>query len=153
MNSKFIAHQRESDKNVQTVFSHLNEVSDICTQLSSKLDLPEVGRLLGLLHDLGKYSQVFQTYIKSATDILNPDIDDEYVDAKGLKGKIDHSTAGAQWVWQKLGHHGEQGKLIGQILAVCLASHHGGLIDCLKVDGGKWVPETNIQTGCRYPSP
>lgn len=135
MDVEFIAHQRKSDGKIQTVYEHLDEVAAICSLLTSKIDLPEAGRLLGLLHDFGKYSHDFQNYIKSATDLLDPDIDDEYVDSKGLKGKIDHSTAGAQWVWQKLGRSNDQGRLIGQILAVCLASHHGGLLDCLRVDG------------------
>ena len=149
-NVEFIAHRRESDNEVQTVSQHLEEVSTICGHLTDKLDLPEVGRLLGLLHDLGKYSHDFQTYIKSATDLLNPDIDDEYVDAKGLKGRIDHSTAGAQWAWQRFSMHGEQGKLAGQILAVCLAAHHGGLLDCLRVDGSngfqKRISKEDAQT-------
>ena len=135
MDDEFIAHRRESDKQVQTVCTHLNEVSSICSRLTGKIGLPAIGQMLGLLHDLGKYGHTFQAYIKSSSGMLNPDIDDEYVDAKGLKGKIDHSTAGAQWVWQKLARTGEQGRLIGQIMAVCLASHHGGLIDCLRVDG------------------
>jgi CRISPR-associated endonuclease/helicase Cas3 len=135
MHGEFIAHRRESDGKIQTLYEHLNEVSVICSQLTAKLGLPDVGRLLGLLHDFGKYSHVFQNYIKSATDILDPDIDDEYVDAKSLKGKIDHSTAGAQWIWQKFGRASYQGQLIGQILSVCIASHHGGLIDCLNIDG------------------
>jgi CRISPR-associated endonuclease/helicase Cas3 len=135
LNGGYIAHRRESDGEVQSVCRHLDEVSNICSQLTGKLDLPEVGKLLGLLHDFGKYSHDFQTYIKSATALLNPDIDDEYVDAKGLKGKIDHSTAGAQWLWQRFSKYGKQATLAGQILAVSLASHHGGLFDCLQVDG------------------
>lgn len=57
--------------------------------------------------------------------------------SKGLKGKIDHSTAGAQWVNASLKNYGPlgQGELCGQILAQCLASHHGGLRDCLSIDG------------------
>jgi CRISPR-associated endonuclease/helicase Cas3 len=135
MDDVFIAHQRKSDNNIQTVGKHLIEVSAICGRLSHKIGLPEAGQLLGLLHDLGKYSHAFQVYIKSSIGMYNPDIDDEYVDVKGLKGKIDHSTAGAQWVWQKSTGYGIRGRLIGQILAVCLASHHGGLIDCLRADG------------------
>lgn len=135
MNDEFIAHHRQIDGSVQTVYEHLSSVSAICSRLTAKIGLADVGRLLGFLHDIGKYSRDFQTYIKSATDLLNPDIDDEYVDASGLKGKIDHSTAGAQWIWQRFGNLGRQGTMIAQILAVCLSSHHGGLIDCLQVDG------------------
>ncbi len=135
MSDRFIAHRRESDKKEQSVYRHLAEVSNICGKLADKIDEVDAGRLIGLLHDFGKYSQTFQTYIQSATGILNPDADDEYVDAKALKGKIDHSTAGAQWAWDRFRQYGHQGGLVGQVLSVCLASHHGGMLDCLKPDG------------------
>lgn len=135
MQNKFIAHCRKSDQKEQFVYEHLNEVSAICGKLADKINVSDAGRLIGLLHDFGKYSQTFQAYIQSATGMLNPDADNEYVDAKALKGKIDHSTAGAQWLWDRFRQYGHQGGLVGQILAVCLASHHGGLIDCLKPDG------------------
>lgn len=135
MQGELIAHYRKSDKKEQTVAEHLVEVAAICSQLTDKIGLPETGTLLGLLHDFGKYSHAFQSYIKSATDMLNPDIDEEYVDSKSFKGKIDHSTAGAQWIWERFRQYGSQGKLVGQVLAVCLCSHHGGLLDCLKPDG------------------
>ncbi len=134
--SKFIAHCRETDKARQSVLQHLKNVSSICRRLARKIDAEDAGELLGLLHDLGKYSHYFQEYIQSATGILNPDRDDAWVDSNRLKGKIDHSSAGAQWVWQQFAAHGgDQGKLAGQILAVCLASHHGGLLDCLQNGG------------------
>ena len=85
---------------------------------------------MGLLHDLGKYSGEFQTYLQSAVGLINPD-EDEYVDARGLKGKVDHSTAGAQLVWEELSKQGGMGRIVGQILGLCIASHHSGLIDCL----------------------
>ncbi|MCP4682292.1 MAG: CRISPR-associated helicase Cas3' [Desulfobacterales bacterium] len=132
---KYIAHRRGFDQKIQSVCDHLEEVSVICGRLAGKIGVAKAGRILGLLHDVGKYSQRFQAYIQSATGMLNPDIDDEYVDSNALKGKIDHSTAGAQWVWQRCQKYGPQGKLVGQILAVSLASHHGGLLDCLKQDG------------------
>ncbi|MDO9067574.1 MAG: CRISPR-associated endonuclease Cas3'', partial [Deltaproteobacteria bacterium] len=131
----FIAHRRKSDQIEQSVREHLEEVSLICRSLSEKIGVPGAGELLGLLHDLGKYSKQFQTYIQSATGMLDPDVDDEYVDATALKGKIDHSSAGAQWIWENFSRYGSQGELVGQVLALCLASHHGGLIDCLKPGG------------------
>ncbi len=135
MNKNHIAHYRVSDQTEQSVYVHLLETSLICRLFAEKIGVPDIGELLGLLHDLGKYSKQFQTYIKSATGILNPDLDNDYVDAKALKGKIDHSTAGAQWVWQRFQKYGDHGKMVGQILATCLASHHGGLLDCLKPSG------------------
>ncbi|MCI5132712.1 MAG: CRISPR-associated endonuclease Cas3'', partial [Candidatus Electrothrix sp. EH2] len=138
MKNSHIAHCRTADHTEQTVAEHLLEVAAISGRLAGKINASEAGHLLGLLHDAGKYSKAFQDYIKSATGMLNPDRDDrdnEYVDARALKGKIDHSTAGAQWIWQRFKDYGPQGKLVGQLLAICLASHHGGLLDCLKKDG------------------
>jgi|CXWL01.1.fsa_nt_gi CRISPR-associated endonuclease/helicase Cas3 len=135
-NPHYIAHVRSSDKNRQTVADHLQEVAGIAKQLAAKINVSEAGELIGLLHDFGKYSAAFQTYIQSGTGLINPDSED-FVNAGALKGKIDHSTAGAQWVWRELSKYGKngEGRLCGQILALCIASHHSGLIDCLTPEG------------------
>ena len=132
----FIAHVRYSDKQPQSVANHLTETAAITRELAAKLDLSEAGELLGLMHDFGKYSQAFQEYIKAATGV-NPDVDVEDTLPNGKK--IDHSTAGAQWVYGRLKKFGAQngiGELVGQMLGFCIASHHGaGLIDCLNPEG------------------
>lgn len=130
----FAAHHRASDDKWQTLESHLLGVADLASQFAAKLQLSNQGELLGLLHDLGKYSIEFQNYLKSATGALNQDEDEEWVDSEKLKGKVDHSTAGAQLVWQKLSDQNQLGQIVGQILALCIASHHSGLINCLTAD-------------------
>ena len=130
----FAAHHRASDGKWQTLESHLLGVADLASQFAAKLQLSKQGELLGLMHDLGKYSDQFQYYLKSATGALNQDEDEEWVDSEKLKGKIDHSTAGAQLVWQKLSDQNQLGHIVGQILALCIASHHSGLINCLTAD-------------------
>jgi len=135
MGEQFIAHHRELDDKEQSLAEHLLGVADKSGTAAEKIGLEKYGELIGLVHDLGKYSQNFQNYLKSAVGLLNQDVDEEYVDAKGLKGKIDHSSAGAQLLWQELSKRGVQGQVVGQILALCVASHHSGLIDCLDVNG------------------
>ncbi|MBK7685182.1 MAG: CRISPR-associated helicase Cas3' [Rhodocyclaceae bacterium] len=130
----FIAHVRKDDDQ-QWLVDHLRGVGEKSSANASKVGLGAQGDLIGLLHDLGKYSQAFQNYIKSAAGLLNQDEDEEYVDADRLRGTIDHSTAGAQLIWRELEKRGEMGKLVGEMLALCVASHHSGLIDCLTVDG------------------
>lgn len=134
--SLFIAHIRQSDKAKQSVQIHLTETAAIARALAAKLDLPEAGELLGLMHDFGKYSGDFQEYIRAVTN-QDPDADNDYILPNGQK--IDHSTAGAQWVYRRLKKFGVQngiGELVGQILGLCIASHHGeGLIDCLNMNG------------------
>lgn len=125
----FVAHHRSIDDNWQPLDSHLKGVSVLAAQFSSKLGLQEIGELLGLLHDLGKYSHAFQAYLKSAIGVLNQDEDENWVDANSLKGKVDHSTAGAQFAWQALCKAGSLET--AQALALCIASHHSGLIDCI----------------------
>jgi len=129
----YIAHVRKSGDNQQTLEEHLWGVAEIAKKLASKIGLSPQGELIGLLHDLGKYSDEFQVYLKSATGLINQD-EDEFVDARGLKGKIDHSSAGAQVIWDALAKQGGVSSIVGQMLSLCIASHHSGLIDCLSSD-------------------
>lgn len=133
---RFVAHVR-GDGKIQSLESHLRNVSTLTERLAAKFGLGSHGALVGLLHDLGKYSAAFQAYIQSATGLLNQDEDEEFVDAAGLRGKIDHSTSGAQWIWLELAKQGDVGRVVGQVLALCVASHHSGLIDCLALSDGK----------------
>ncbi|MDR2240188.1 MAG: CRISPR-associated endonuclease Cas3'', partial [Zoogloeaceae bacterium] len=126
----YIAHVRKNGE-VQTLEKHLYAVSKLSSDFATKIGLAKQGELIGLLHDLGKYSAAFQAYIQSATGLLNQDEDEEFVDAKGLRGKIDHSTSGAQFIWQHLSGQNKLAHIAGEVMALCVASHHSGLIDCL----------------------
>ena len=130
-----IAHWRQRDETPQALLTHLLEASELAEGFAAKVGLPEIGKILGLVHDFGKASAIFQKYLRSGEGLINPDEDEDYVDYKAYKGKIDHSTAGAQLVWSKLAGRGQEGKFLAQFLALALASHHSGLIDCLKPDG------------------
>ena len=146
MSKNPIAHVRQSDGLQQLLIDHLLETSIISGQLATKLNLGFVGELLGLMHDFGKYSRKFQKYLHDETGLFNPDLDDEESTPNG--SKVDHSTAGTQWVYRELRKFGAEqgiGELFGQMLGLCIASHHGeGLIDCLDGEGNqKWIERFN----------
>jgi CRISPR-associated endonuclease/helicase Cas3 len=84
----YIAHRRKTDQTEQSVLEHLQEVSAICGSLAGKVGVSEAGRLLGLLHDFGKYSNDFQTYIQSATGMLFASFRNGWVLRFSLKGYI-----------------------------------------------------------------
>ena len=130
-----VAHVRGDD--VQPLEDHLEGVARLSAKFAAKFQLSTYGELIGLVHDIGKYSAAFQAYIKSATGMLNQDEDEEFVDAEELRGKIDHSTSGAQFVWNELSGKGGMHHALAQVLALCVASHHSGLIDCLTSKSGQ----------------
>jgi CRISPR-associated endonuclease/helicase Cas3 len=134
MPSKPLAHWRKSDETPQYLDVHLTNVGRLSRGFASKIQLDSCGELIGLLHDLGKYSAEFQAYIKSAEGLINPD-EDDYVDAQELRGKVDHSSAGAQYICHQLFTGSGVEVLMAQFFALCIASHHSGLIDCLDADG------------------
>jgi CRISPR-associated endonuclease/helicase Cas3 len=131
---KLFAHIREKDKERQSLMEHLMVVSKLSGQFASKIGLKETGEIIGLLHDFGKASEQFQNYLLSGTGVINPDADG-YIDAEAMRGKIDHSTAGAQVIYEILWDKGNKEKVTAQVLALCISSHHSGLIDCLIPDG------------------
>ncbi|HOG11113.1 MAG TPA: CRISPR-associated endonuclease Cas3'' [Smithella sp.] len=133
---EYIAHSN------QTLEEHLRGVAELAKGHAEKIGMGKYGELLGLLHDFGKYSEEFQKYINDAIKKnepdFNPDEDEDFEDPSGKKGKIDHSTAGAQFLTEKNGKSNAH-KTLGQILSLCLFSHHSGLIDCLTTGNrGTW---------------
>ncbi len=134
---KPIAHVRKRDKNCedpQYLWTHLTEASALAKHFAAKIGLDKSGEVLGLLHDLGKASQEFQNYIRSAIGIIEPD-EDGFTDVASKKGKIDHSSAGAQVIYKHFWDKGGEGRITAQVLALAVASHHSGLIDCLLPSG------------------
>lgn len=133
MKPSFIAHRRTSDGAIQPVAAHLRETAMLTEAFASAVGLPLCGRLIGLCHDLGKYSQAFLAYIRGVTGMCGLEAKAE---AEQKAGTIDHATAGAQLIWETLATS-EAGKFLGQILAVCVMSHHSraGLTDFVALDG------------------
>lgn len=140
----FVAHIRECDGAIQTLDSHSEGVAQMAGEFASAFGAGEWGRLAGEWHDLGKYSEAFQAYIRACTN--------EEANAETLPGKVDHSSAGAQYAVQVF-------PLIGHLLAYPISGHHSGLLDalttgaCLDNRLKKKIPELPFlpQTPSRQP--
>lgn len=99
----FIAHKRE-DGAEQSVFEHLKGTAGLAREFGEAFGAGELAEQAGLYHDVGKYSEEFQAYIRGK-----------------FAGRVDHSTAGAQLLYEKSSANG--------LLGICVAGHHTGLLD------------------------
>ncbi|WP_292966262.1 CRISPR-associated endonuclease Cas3'' [Nitrosomonas sp.] len=95
---------------------HLLAVAALAAEFASVFNSQDWAHLSGLWHDLGKFREKFQQYIKSVSGY------DAEAHIEGAPGRVDHSTAGAIHAIEKLG-------LQGRILAYLIAGHHAGLPD------------------------
>jgi len=105
MEDYFYAHSKENEPHEkwQTVKKHLQNVSDIAELFGKDFSSGKLPKIAGLFHDLGKYSKEFQNRIINQGQ------------------KVDHATAGAQFVYEKYG------KQIGKLMSYAIAGHHSGL--------------------------
>jgi CRISPR-associated endonuclease/helicase Cas3 len=99
---------------------HLREVAELAGDFAAAFGAKDWGHLAGLWHDLGKYSQEFQDYLKRAS--AKEDSHGEDIALGG--GRVDHSTAGAQHSAETITQFG-----LGRLLAYLIAGHHAGLPD------------------------
>ncbi len=107
---------------------HLRAVAALAGGFSQTFDAAEPAQrwayLAGLWHDLGKYRQGFQKYVRFADNA------DAHIEGKVNGREKTHSAAGALWAMQRLEHtHGAPGKLAAHVLAYLIAGHHAGLAD------------------------
>jgi CRISPR-associated endonuclease/helicase Cas3 len=94
---------------------HLERVATLAGNFAEAFGAKSWGCWAGLWHDLGKASPEFQHYLRKTAD---PDASEEQ-----SRGRVDHSTFGAQFAARTLSGH------VGQLLAFVIAGHHSGLPD------------------------
>ncbi|MDR1635764.1 MAG: CRISPR-associated endonuclease Cas3'', partial [Treponema sp.] len=114
-----------SDSEYQTLEAHLGETAMLAELFGKKVGLGKSARLIGMVHDQGKFSKIWQAYLE-----------DRHRNGK-RDGKEDHGAAGGQFLYKIITRESNNSKeLVGQILAACVMYHHGpGLPDVIKPDG------------------
>ena len=93
----FIAHKNSGRE--EPLLDHLHKTARLAEKFAGAFGAGEMGYLVGLAHDIGKYSGSYQRYIR------------------GGGSRIDHSTAGAKELY----------RIGAKEASFCVAGHHSGL--------------------------
>lgn len=103
----YYAHRTISEDTTgwQLLRTHLEGVARRASEFAADFEAAEWGRVAGLLHDFGKFSDKFQKRLK------------------GSPLPVDHATAGAQYIVEAWNNK------TARILAYVIAGHHAGLTD------------------------
>ena len=120
---EYIAHTAaDPTKKDQLLKDHLLQSQTLAKRFATGTGLELTAGLIALLHDVGKYSDEFQTYIHQAKR-----------DPKSVKrGSVDHATAGGQILLEFFKNE----PLLGQLISNVVISHHNafGVKDFYSLD-------------------
>lgn len=105
-----IAHIDHETGKKQTLIDHAIKTSELAADFGRDIDFSETGRLLGLLHDVGKADRRFQHKILNNTN-----------------ERVTHSSAGAKYLSSVKEENAGNRKfsIFLEILSYVLAAHHG----------------------------
>lgn len=129
---KYWARFRKSDKKIQPLNEHLKEVAQIAGDEGKKYGMENICYLSGLLHDMGKYDNAFQTNIKNAY--------------KGIltTTKENHSNYGAEFLYKHFRecinpdtNYKTARKYLTEIVGNAVLGHHSQLGDFISLEGEK----------------
>ena len=105
---EFTAHISEDKLREQSVKEHCLATAGLCAEYCALFDAENIGRLCGLLHDVGKLCVDFDDYIREKNSMK--------------RGSIDHSYAGAKYITELADReHSAAARLIARVII----SHHG----------------------------
>lgn len=131
-----IAHIKNEDE-IQTVFEHCEGVANVGFEAGEIIGLGNTARLCGLLHDIGKNKEEFETYLRDVIKDKN----------SHRKGGVDHSSVGGQYLNNNIVDDTPIKKETLQLICTAILSHHG-LIDMVDESGidkyGERLAKKNI---------
>lgn len=95
-------------------------MAQLCCQAGEKLKLGKLAKLMGLLHDFGKGTADFQSYLRG-TGSRHPS----------------HAGLGALYVYRRWWKRDTEPvkRQTAQLISLCIYGHHAGLPDCLSDSG------------------
>ena len=110
-----------NDDKIQTVGEHCRNTAEMAAEFARVFDAENIGRLQGLLHDIGKLCEKFSRYIMG--------------ESSTKRGEIDHSFAGAKYLC-KIADKADPKRFcsVSRLIARTIISHHG-LNDWLEPNG------------------
>ena len=107
----------------QTLEDHSNGTAELAAKFAGAFGCENYGRLIGLLHDIGKARESFQAYLLKSNGYDSVEDSWEHT----------HSGVGALWLRENAKGQGELA-----MLTYCLLGHHVGLPDFNKGEGS-WI--------------
>lgn len=122
----YLAHREEDangeNRKEQLLKDHINGTAAYAKEEGEKLGIGQVCELIALLHDLGKYSDEFQSYLTEEQE-------------KRVKGSVNHTSAGAETLVKRCGQNRDSNvRMFIQLLAYAITAHHG-FYDIVDKDG------------------
>lgn len=106
-----------SQSRIQTCTDHVRSVAQMTKEHLSPFGLSSTGELAGLLHDLGKFTTEFDSYLDKASR-----------GEKVAKGSVIHTFSGVRYLlehFHSLNDNSAFGALTAELIAISIGSHHG----------------------------
>lgn len=113
---EYLAHAIKEDDDsirIQTIMEHSENTANLVKQYGKSLKTSNLCTLMAYLHDAGKFSNAFQTYLQQA-------LNGEFV----RRGSVNHASPGAHYVMQ-FREEDIFDQLTKTIISECIISHHG----------------------------
>ncbi len=103
-------------RRIQTCTEHSRSVANLANAILAPCGLGSAGRIAGLLHDCGKFTDEFDEYITKASN-------GEHVH----KGSVIHTFAGVRCILEQFHAQNEPSfrSIVAEIIAISIGSHHG----------------------------
>ena len=121
---------------------HLLGVSELAADFAAEFDAAPWAALAGLWHDLGKYRDGFQRYLRQCGD------PDAHIEGRVGGTEKTHSAAGALWAQRHLAEGDKRsGPVVARVLAYLIAGHHAGLDNWFGGLHERFCREDTVQEG------